>query len=37
MLMLQHSHGELLAVQGHPKSGLRLEARFTPRQPANLN
>jgi hypothetical protein len=23
MLMLQHSHGELLAVQDHAKSGLR--------------
>jgi hypothetical protein len=32
MLMLQHSHGELLAEQDHAKSGLRLEARFAPRQ-----
>jgi hypothetical protein len=36
MLMLQHSHGELLAKQDHAKSGLGPEARFTPRQPANL-
>jgi hypothetical protein len=37
MLMLQHSHGELVAEQNHAKSGLRREARFTPRQPANLD
>jgi hypothetical protein len=32
MLKLQRRHGELRAVQDHAKSGLRLEARFAPRQ-----